>query len=133
LLRSFEDLNDGTLFADLTTVEHEDSIRDASDNSQVVGNQKQGKTELEAEFLQEREDGSLDRDIKRRRDLVANDQLWLRDQSSRDSYALAFSTRKLARVAMCDVTGKLNLGKEIAGGRRGVLSGKPEEHPSRAD
>ena len=64
-----------------------------------MGNEQIGEAEALLQILQEVDDLRLDRDIKRRHRLVADDQVGIDGERAGDADALTLPTRELVRIA----------------------------------
>src|SRR5262249_17960662 len=69
------------------------------DDRKIMGDKQIGEPELLLQVLQEIDDLGLDRYIQRRHRFVADDQLWLDSERTRDTDALALTAGELVRVA----------------------------------
>ena len=76
-------------------------MRQIVDHREVMRDEQVGQPEVVLQCLEQIENLRLDRDVKRRGRLVANDQLRLDSQCTRNGYALPLATGKLMRVAAC--------------------------------
>ena len=90
-----EDLGGGTLLDDLAAVHHGDVVRDVADDGQVVRDEEHGEPELALDVANQVEDGTLDGDVERGRDLVGEDDLRTRGERPRDRDALTLSAGQL--------------------------------------
>ena len=70
---------------------------------EVVGDEKVGQVELALQVLQQVDDLGLDRNVQRRHRLVADDEVRVHRQGSRDADALALATGELVGVAIREV------------------------------
>src|SRR6516165_11296328 len=72
---------------------------DVLDHRQVMGDEKKGKGELLLQVFQEIDHLGLDRNVKRRNRLVANDQLRLDRQRPRNPDSLTLATGEFVWIA----------------------------------
>src|SRR5579883_1883293 len=83
----------------LPHVHHCDPITDVLDDAQIVSDEEVGKLELLLEICQQVERLRLDRNVKRRDRLVADDELWLQGECPGDADPLPLAARKGVWIA----------------------------------
>ncbi len=99
-------------FDDLPEVHHRDVVADVLDHGHVVRDEEIGQAELALQACEQVQDLRADRDVEGRHRLVADDQLRIRRERTRDVDALALSARELVREEL------LLLGPEADGGEQ---------------
>ena len=85
---------------DFPEIHHCDAIRDVLYDRQIVRNEHVGEVVLALEILEKVDHLRLNRDIERGYRLVADDELWLDRERSRDPDTLTLSTREFVWVAV---------------------------------
>src|SRR5215203_2295706 len=85
---------------DLAEIHHGHPVRDVLDHGEVVGYEDVGEVERLLEVLQQVDDLRLDRDVKRRDGLVADDQARVERDGPGHPDPLPLATRELVRVAV---------------------------------
>src|SRR3954465_14701192 len=73
------------------------AVRDMADDVPIVGDEDVGGPEVVLQVLEQVEDLRLDRDVERRHRLVADDQLRIDRERTRDADALALAAGELVR------------------------------------
>ncbi len=87
----------GPGFHDFAQIHHRDTVGQVPDHPQVVGNEQVGEPELLLQLLQQVDDLCLDGDVQGGDGLVADEQVRLEGEGSRDADPLALSTGELVR------------------------------------
>ena len=85
---------------DPALVHHRDLLRQGADQREVVGDEQEPDVQLALQLGEHVDDRGLHRHVQGGRDLVADEQLRLRDERAGDRDALALSARQLVRVAL---------------------------------
>ncbi len=67
----------------MSEIHHGDPVGNVPDNKQVMGNEKIGETELVLKLVKHIYDLRLDRNVKRRNGLIADDEIGIYRQSAR--------------------------------------------------
>src|SRR5690349_9292929 len=84
---------------DAAEIHHRNTAADVLDDRQVMGDKEKSETELLLQVLQQIDHLGLDRDVERRDRLVADDELRLHRERSRDADALTLPAGKFMRIA----------------------------------
>src|SRR5215210_8108669 len=84
----------------LAEVHYGDPVRDVLDDGEVVGDEDVGEVELFLEVLQEVDDLSLYRDVKRANRLVADDKTRVQRDGPGDPDPLSLSSGELVRITI---------------------------------
>lgn len=86
-----------TGFNDPPTVHHQRPRCDLFDCRKVMRNEQTREPPLRLKRLQQNQNLRLDRHVERRGRFIRNNQIGLANESTRDRYTLALTTRKLMR------------------------------------
>ena len=76
------------------------------DDRQIVRDKEIGKPEIALQLLQQIDNLRLNRHVKRRNRLVADDKVGVERERSRDADSLTLSARKLVRISVLVILGK---------------------------
>ena len=99
MTRIGEDLAGGAFFDETPCVEHADSVAEAHDQAEVVGDQQDGRVDAAAQLLDEVEDLGLHRGVEAGGRLVEDEELRVDGQRHGDHDALLLATGELEGVA----------------------------------
>ena len=122
-----EDLFDRPNLDGPTVVQHHRGLRDASDESKVVGDKDHRQLSLGLEPSQHLHGQRLDRDIERRRHLVAQEQVRLDNDGSSYGHSLTLSSGELVRITAHEVRCKGNVLQHSKDPRPAFVGRDPEE------
>jgi hypothetical protein len=85
-------------FHNLSHIHHSNSITDVFDDSEIMGDEEIGKTQLISKIHQEIQDLGLDRNIQGRNRFIRDDQIGTKRNSSGDTDPLTLSSTELMGV-----------------------------------
>src|SRR5579872_2168381 len=94
-----EDLLPRRHFDDLAEIHHGHAMRHVLDDRKIVADEEEREAEFGLQILQQVDDLRLDRNVERGDRLIADDQVRLGRERTRDADALALAARKLMRPA----------------------------------
>ena len=99
MLRRLEDPFDRSLLDDLATVHDANTIGDAADDTEIVGDEQQAHSEPGSDIRQQRQDLRLHGDVQRRGRLVSDQQVRFIGERHRDHHTLTLAAGQLVRIA----------------------------------
>jgi hypothetical protein len=91
----------------------QEPIRHVLNHAQIMGNKQNGEAHLLFEFVQQVEDLGLNADVQGADGFVAQEQLRLHGQRTRNAYALALSSAELVRVFVPICRLEANAGEQL--------------------
>ena len=100
MLRVPEDVADRSRLDDPPRVHHGHAIGRAGDDAEIVGDEQQGEPERVLHLAQQVENLGLNRDVKRRRRFVGDDERGPAGEGHRDQHPLAHAARQLVGVVV---------------------------------
>ena len=92
----------GAGFDRLAGIHHRDFVAGVENESEIVGDEQGRSAGAGGQVLDERDDACFHRDVERRRRLVEDEQLRVRQQRHRDDHALLLAAAELVRIGAHD-------------------------------
>ena len=99
---------------DLAEVHDRDPVGDVPDDREVVRDEEVGEVEVALELLHQVDDLRLDRDVKGRHGLVANEEVRIERERAREADSLPLPARELMRIARARVGGEADRLQQLA-------------------